>query len=640
VASETYQAPSIEYIRELLDHVQSYWRTQTDFDKERLEMYWDEDKVVQENTAARGRRRRVQPERMTSNELRRQVDLIVSLFPYPSEIGVEPVGEGSRSESRAESLELGLNEAIDQLNPPLDSPLLRGRWSMCLLGREARMIVPGHMYWWDFPELTDEETLDEWSSRYGQWASRAPIPVVWADLPAESTFPPSFGRMDEELVSWQTVTGYDLCTMFSPSELSGMVKREPEGYKAEYTLVIFSNQAHLAYGVVNEKAERPQEVQKLIRTIEHGLGVPAIQILPGTTSGRKEPAKYWQGVSDSSMALIKAANRRLSEASTASKFDALPMMKQWLQDNPTVGEGASSEEQQVLSGDIIPLKVGAEGMDKEDIQPLFQPRFGDKTMSVGLLALNRAERLSGAVEALEGATGPSGEPAWSRNSIIEQSKMKHSRLAQAVSAADVAAADMISRCIRVFGEDVTITPRRSKGPQIVLRPKDLEYYRATLKAEYKMQLPVSRRADLQLGVSMMEQSRRAGLPISPAYVMEQVMDISRPFEEFKRSITWDLLLSEESKAFYRKLLIKESEMDLADEEGMGLEELAGLVQAGQLDPNMAQQLAQLGTGQGPAAGLGANSQLGNRGDRRAGIPFSTSPTGPQPEQEIPPVGAY
>ena len=623
--------PKKEYLREMLEYIQSgnaWGGLQKRLDDKRIEMYFDEDRVPQEDTQARGRRRKIQPERMTANELRREVDLITSLFPYPAEIGVQPIGEGSRGETIAERVEMALNEAIDQLNPPLDSPLMRERWQMCLLGRAARMIVPGHMYWWDFPYMSDGESLDDWDKRHGDWVQKAPLPVTWIDLPAESTFPPTLSRMDEELLSWQKVSGYDLCTMFSPKELGGLIEDNSEAYQSDYTLVIYSNQVWLCYAVMREYSEQPTELDKIIRSQEHGLGTPAIQITPGVVSGRKEPGRYWQGVSDASIALIEAANRRLSEASTASKFDALPMFKSWAQENGIFGEGANADNNINLSGDIIPLRPEMDGMGKEDIEPLFQPRYGEKTLAMAQFALARAERNSGAVEALEGATGPSGEPAWSRNSIIEQSKMKHSRLAQGVSAADVAAADQISRCIQAFGEDVYLTTQRGKGPKIVLRPDDLKDYRAVLKSEYKMKLPVSRRADIQLGVSVMEQAKRSGIPISPAWVMENVMDISQPMEEFKRSITWQLLQSEESMAFYKKLLVKESEMDLAQDEGMDMVELLELAESGQLPPQIAEQLAGLATG---------GNQLGNRGDRRAGVPFSTSPTGPQPQQEMPPA---
>ena len=117
------------------------------------------------------------------------------------------------------------------------------------------------------------------------------------------------------------------------------------------------------------------------------------------------------------------------------------------------------------------------------------------------------------------------------------------------------------------------------------------------------------------------------------------MDITRPLEEFKRSLTWELLMSDESKAFYKQLLIKESELDLAQEEGMAVGDLQKLVDSGQLPPQIAQQFAQLVSTQkggsfrqvqnlGPEAGQASRQA-------RAGIPFSTNPTGPQPNQTMP-----
>lgn len=629
--------PTKELLEEALECVQETWCTgkQKELDDDRTQMYWDEDAVPQEDTAHKGRRRRIQPERMTANELRREVDLIASLFPYPSEIGVQYVGQGTKSESVAEMVELGVNEAIDQLNPSLDSPLLRERWSMCLYGRAARLIVPGDLYWWDFPYMASDERLDDWAKRHSEWVNRAPIPVCWVDLPAESTFPTSFGRMKEEVVSWQKVTKADLEVMFSAGELS--MERELAG--EEQFLVIYSNCGWLTYALTSDVSARPTTVDKILRSEEHQLGVPAIQILPGATSGRKEPGRFWQGVSDGSIALIKAANRRLSEAATASKFDALPIFKMWLQEENLLDEGSSSDRSDMFQGDLWSFRTAnqAEGLEKEDVEALFNPQFGEKTLALAQFALQRAERNSGALEALEGVSGPSGEAAWSRNSIIEQAKMKHSRLSQAVSASDLAAAEQISRCIQAFGEDVHLTPMYGKGPRIVLKPDELANFRMVLKSEYKMKLPVSRRADIQLGVSTMQQCKEAGLPISPAWIMENVMDIAHPMEEFKRSVTWDLLMSDESKAYYRKLLQQESEMDLAEEEGMEIQELMDLVQKGIIPLEVAQQFAALATGQQvPGAPTGGGAGGGtSRKTARAGIPFSTNPTGPQPEQTMP-----
>ena len=101
-------------------------------------------------------------------------------------------------------------------------------------------------------------------------------------------------------------------------------------------------------------------------------------------------------------------------------------------------------------------------------------------------------------------------------------------------------------------------------------------------------------------------------------------------------------MSDESKAFYKQLLVKESELDLAQEEGMGLGELQQLVASGQLPPQIAQQFAQLVST--PKGGSFRAQQTVPNGApqaskmARAGLPFSTSPTGPQPEQAVQPQG--
>ena len=63
--------PTIEGCHEMLDHVQTYWGKQIEFDNERKDMYWEEDPVQQEDTAAPNRRYRITPERMTANEIGR-----------------------------------------------------------------------------------------------------------------------------------------------------------------------------------------------------------------------------------------------------------------------------------------------------------------------------------------------------------------------------------------------------------------------------------------------------------------------------------------------------------------------------------------------------------------------------------------
>ena len=167
---------------------------------------------------------------------------------------------------------------------------------------------------------------------------------------------------------------------------------------------------------------------------------------------------------------------------------------------------------------------------------------------------------------LEGAFGPSGQAAWSRNFAVEIAKAKFSELTDAVVASDVDAADSIMRAIAAFGEIVKVPPG------IFLDPKDMVNFRVALKGEYKLKVPVNKRADWDSGLSFMERSRQAGLPLSPATIMGEFMDIQDPFREYEDTLVWDFLLSPQIKELYQNRLVKELEGELAEAEGMDIDE--------------------------------------------------------------------
>ena len=98
----------------------------------------DEHKIPMLNTMARGRKRRIRPERMTANESARIVTRIAALYSRPSTIGVQYAGPGTRAAGTSDRAEQGINECIDSLNPPEDAPILEDRYNMVALGRCAR----------------------------------------------------------------------------------------------------------------------------------------------------------------------------------------------------------------------------------------------------------------------------------------------------------------------------------------------------------------------------------------------------------------------------------------------------------------------------------------------------------------------
>ena len=628
-------APAMEYLTELAEHNDHFWGgKQRSVDDLLIQMVFDEHPVQAPNTANKKRRRRIQPERFSTDEARREVELIVSLYPHLATVGVKYSGDGTKPAGVVDKVERGLNELLQQLNPPTDSPRQREVWQMVVLGRTARLIVGGHQYYWDFPFKPDAMSEDEWQTQFREWRRKAPLSLLWLDLPARSTFPPSFGALDDEALSILEVSGAELAEVFSADELRAANLSDYESWKT-YKLSIHSNRAWLTYAIIGE-AQAPTGARgvvhrltgqgvkpSVLRQIEHGLGRSAIRILSGPTTAIKEPGYYWR--SSISVRTILTADKLMTWAGTASKFDVFPILKSWLHED-LQAEGAAGDAQQYQEGDIIPLKPeDGSGQGREDIQPLIQPRFGEKTGALAELFLTRSERMSGAVEALEGILAPTA-PAWSVNFSSEQARRRLSQLTNGLAQADLDAAEMAIRAIRSFGERVPLSD--AEGTQMVLDPEELASYEASLKVEFAPKLPQNRRADFDMGLKLAIESKAAGIPISWDWIAETLMGIEQPFDEFKRAVSWWNLTSPPVMDAMNRHWLEEAEIELGGDEGLSVREFIDRYL--NIPPDIKSALVQRATN--GAGGASVNPQT--RGAIRAGAPFSSRPGGPQPTEEV------
>ena len=642
---DTEQEPTGEMIEEVYKAVQDFWSTQFTKDKDLIDLIEGEHKIEVPDTQAKGRKRKIQPERMESREAARTVNQVKAFYTAPAAVQVEWVGETApRADKKAESIGLGINEIVNQLNPPSDSPLKRDDHWMVALGRSADLIVPGNAYWWDFPEREEGQTTDEWWEVFSQWRRNAPLPLLWKDLLPQQTFPPTFGRMDDEVISWLDLSWYELDEVFSDAELAELggdrdaAVRDFADGKGAFRLLIFSNVKWLGYAVRDHEGGART---KLLRTYEHGMNRPAIRILPGMTSGTKQPGKYWLSVLEDVRTLISQVDRRLSEAATASKFDSLPLFKAFL----NRGSDASGIER-FFEGDMIPLDKGTPDEKGEDIVPLFHPEFGEKTLTLAQFGLAMIRNITGAVEALGGAFGPSGQPAWSRHIAHEYAQAKFSSLTEAKVAADLDRADSIMRALSAFGETVRIPTHPGHGkksPRITLSPEDMENYRPALKGEYVLRVPISKRADFDLGISAMERIAQGKLPISMATVSSTFMDVEDPHKEYEESLVWSFLMSDEVRQLHQDELVKELKGDIAGDEGMALDEFMKAsaewppeVRMAVLQEVLGPQGAQPAVptdagGAGSAFGGGGGIAPDTQGRLRAGKPLMVQPGGPKPE---------
>ena len=450
--SELDQAPKAQYVRELWDWNQTHWSKQIALDKQLVDLYFDEHKVTTPDTNDPKRKNRIEPERMSTGEAARVVDTITNFFVRFAPIGVMWLGKGE-SPAAHDNIEIALQEIRDQLNPVNDAPRATTVFQKVLLGRSAEIFLPGDKTWWDFPKFQQKgyegETNEAFMEREKDWRRKAPVPIFWKALPAESTFPGSIGRIDEEVLSTVEMSWAELLYMFSRKELGNLLPDERREWNQKTTLGIFANRRHVSYivlGVGTDKKDATED--RIIRSVEHKMGRCAIRILPGRTTPWKEPGKHWRSVLFPVLKLIEGLDKRMSEAATASKFSSLPVLKAKLNQSDEDNDFLDK----VINGDIIELSAGGDGMPAEDIEALFMPPYGEKTIALAGFLQDRIERMTGASPAIEGSFGPSGQPAWSRSFSADLAKNFQAPLTDKIIAGDIDNMEMVMRAVASFGE--------------------------------------------------------------------------------------------------------------------------------------------------------------------------------------------
>ena len=372
--------------------------------------------------------------------------------------------------------------------------------------------------------------------------------------------------------------------------------------------------------------------EKIVRLIDHSLGRSAIRIISGPTTGRKVAGKYWLGALTYVEPLIRQADRLLTMAGTAAQYDALPMLKHWRNAQST---GDKEDVEDTFLGDVWELDVedSQQGLGREDVDVLFQPTFGEKTLQLLQFQLARIEKISGAVEVLEGVLGPSGMPAWSRNAAIEVAKSKLQPMTDAIVAADLDAAELILRAVEKHGEPVILFHRK-KG-QIKLDPEDTRGFAPILKSEFALRLPSNWRADLQLGTELIVQTMQNNVPIAPDWIMEQLMNIKQPYLMFKRWAKWKALMDPKIIQALVQHKMDELQIDIAEDEGIPVEEFMGM-NPGDFPPGLQQAVQQQMQNQQGVSQNGRRMNLGpdakGRGQANAALRQQAgnqpTPTGP------------
>ena len=634
------QEPTSESIRELHTWIQKYWSPQFDIDAHLRLVAEDDHKVRVPDTADKRRKNRQEPEKMTTAIGPHAIQLIGSLYQSFADIGVQWTGDGANPTKRADQLEIALAEARDQLNPATDSPRDREIKQKLVVGRSAQLILPGDAYWWDTPRFRGEgyaeETNVAYMKRLKQWKSKAPLPILWEDLPADATFPASLGRIDDEVLSTKMMTWQELLDVFEPSEIGDILP--PVGKRQALVQVgIYANREWIAWAVLatgktggvpgtNWLGTFPD---KIIRKIEHKMGRCPIRITAGLTGTWKEPGVFWKGLLYVVRDMIEQVDARFSEAATSSKFSAIPWLKYWRQtkDEDITPAAVQAAIQKEMSGDVITLDPGDDQEGREDIEVLKFPPLGPG-IDLGQFQLDLIRRLTGATDAIEGLPGPATQTAWSRSFTAELAKGFFKELTDAIVAYDVDTMEQIMRATAAFGEDIPLTRHDETGGQIVLKVDDVEHFEPVLKGEYKLRIPQNRRADIEQGLSMMERVKAGDLPIDLFWVMENFLDIKQPTQHFKDALKTKFILSDELLQWQMKQLLQEVDVAMADQEGMSLDQFEQQF-ASRVPPQLAEMVRSRA---GPQSnGRDPTGEL--QGATQAANTFSRAPGGPKPQEE-------
>jgi hypothetical protein len=325
--------------------------------------------------------------------------------------------------------------------------------------------------------------------------------------------------------------------------------------------------------------------------------------------------------------MIPQLDRRTSEAATASRLTVLPLLV--FAANQAADDEPGARIKRLMEGDILEVSAGnpQDGMPPESLKALHVPPMGRENMALAELQRNAIRDLTGANEALTGGVQVASMPAWSLNQITEQAKSANKELALALIAARIDHTEMLMRCVEAFGELIELVRHDDKGGSLTLDPEDMSSFEPVLKGEYRLQTPVNQIAMIQTAISTMQAiAPGEPLPIDLFYIMEEFLNIEQPHDMMKRSEVTRFLLSPKMRAFREKILLEEADVDLADDEGMAVEE--ALLALGD-DP----QLAGVADAIRQKAGGGLGGEA--RGAGRAGAPLSALPGGRQPQRVAP-----
>ncbi len=647
---------SDQHIRELYEHNKTFWRPQRDLDLRLRDQVFGETAIALPNTNDESRTVRLDPERMHMGEAARIVSLAISPYFQPAVPSAQYTGSGTRGEKQSDNIALGFREMMERLNTPADAPRAAGVEQIVIYGRKAEMILSGAVgqkaaWWHDMPIRRTGEGIAEAETRFQEWERHAPLPIAWINLPVDSTFSPSFGSMDEEVLSTREMSWTELARIFSREEIGDAWPEKHEDRYRKVILATYSNREVIVYILFEDKEGwgfgglrvGREKKNKRLREVEHKLGRCAIRIVNGmTNASRPEPGYFWKSVLFVVRDMLDEIEELAGTARTASKMATFPNWVAKLR-NPD-GLSAQALSERMRFGDIWFLDPGDPGarVPAETIEPLHVPNFGEREIQFLSLLLGRAELTSGTSHILQGEGTSPGEPAWSTNFKADLASKQLAPLTTAIGAGDLDSYEGMLRSTVAFGEPITLVRFEEGRPtNITLDPDIAKDYKFALAVEFTPQLPHDDRLDWEQGMNLMAQTKAMDSPIpSMKTIAARFFGIKELFREFEEGMTWQFITDPATQKVFFDAARREAELDISDDEGMTVQDLLAA-------PDIPDQIKQVivewaaqqqggaggppsanGGGGAPAGATGANAQL--QASLRAAGTFGAKAGGPKP----------
>ena len=664
---ELEQKPTKEYLRELYTHNEKYWAPQVRIDQRVNDLIEQEHVVKVPNTDDARRKNRHKPEKMTTGIAAHAVRVVSSVYAAPAEIKVIPTGERADSKGIDDRVEKAVAAAHSALALSSDMVRRRSTKRLVALGRRVELCLAGDAAWGEsVPRFqqgagNERETNVTFMERRLAWNAVSPLPIFLQDLPPESTFPPSFGHIDDEMLSVKDTTWAELLDQFTAAELGELLPEVGKRHEP-VTSVIHCNREYVTWGIIARDKSRKfagmfggEFADHIIRSYKHKMGRCPMRLISAMTGFNQRPGEFWQSVLYNVLDMIPQNDARWSELATASKFSAFPWFK-WLRsrDSEQDATKAAAMMKELMELDILPLNAGGEGQNAEDFGPIHFPNFAQLTQLLADGQFELIRREAGALDAIEGQPGSTGT-AWEVAFRHAEAQSSLSELTLGVIESDRDRFEQIMRATVAWDEDIILQQHGEEGGSLVLKPSEVKGRIPVLSGTYELQLPQNVQARISQGVDILERVvNNPAMAIDPNRIKEEMLGIRQPAEEAVEAMKTRLMTGDRMMKFQEDLLMQEMDIGIADQEGMSVEEFMELHGPGSADPaspalmQAVQQFIQQpgangaapgGPGQGaggqaagPIAGAGNELQAVLQASVPAG---SRKPGGPQPDLEAP-----